>query len=74
LTEPQVIKGVDFIATLLNEGYSRKGPPAKWEIGPLGHALHALAIYDERMFGGKPGQRVAQLAKENRLPPKTMKK
>ena len=69
LAEPQVVKGVEYIAGLLNEGHN-----TKWEIGPLGHALHALALYDERMFGGKPGQRTLQLARENRIPPKTQKK
>ena len=32
-----------------------------WEIGPRGHALHALALYDERVFGSKPGDRAAVL-------------
>ena len=58
LTEPQVVKSVDYIATLLNEGHH-----IEWEIGPLGHSLHALAIYDERLFGGKPGARAQQLAR-----------
>jgi hypothetical protein len=33
----------------------------EWEIGPKGHAIHALALYDERLFGGQPGQRSEQL-------------
>jgi hypothetical protein len=73
LSDPQVIRGVDFIAHTLMDGFTKNNPPTKWEIGPLGHALHALALYDERMFGGKPGQRVAQLSKENRPQPKTIK-
>jgi hypothetical protein len=68
LNEPQVTRGIDFLARSLNEG--RK---VKWEIGPLGHALHALALYDERMFGGRPGLRATQLAREQRTPP-TFKK
>jgi hypothetical protein len=40
-----MIKAVDYVSTILlnNDRHT-------WEIGPLGHALHALAIYDERVF------------------------
>ncbi len=52
LTDPRVVKAVRFISgtMLANENHS-------WEIGPRGHALHALAIYDERVFGSRPGSR-----------------
>lgn len=46
LSDPRVVKAVDFIATILLEN-----PRRSWEIGPLGHGLHALRIYDERQFG-----------------------
>jgi hypothetical protein len=26
-------------------------PSREWKIGPLGHALHALTIYQERVWG-----------------------
>lgn len=48
LHNPQVIAAVNFLATSLDQGRNRD-----WKIGPLGHALHALAIYKERMFEGK---------------------
>ena len=48
LHNPQVIAAVDFLTTSLERGRNRD-----WKIGPLGHALHALAIYKERMFEGK---------------------
>jgi hypothetical protein len=32
------------------------------EFGPKGHALRALALYDERVFHGSPGQRKEYLA------------
>ena len=49
LPEPRATKAVDFIATaLLNE------PNRPWSIGPLGHALHALVMYDERVFQSAP--------------------
>lgn len=61
LVEPRMIHSMDYLTTALAEN-----PNEKWSIGPLGHALHALAIYDERVFGGKPGQRAEQLAEVRR--------
>jgi len=45
LDDPRMAKAIDFLATLLLED-----PNAEWKIGPLGHALHALALYDQRVF------------------------
>ncbi|MBC7853637.1 MAG: hypothetical protein IAF94_09390 [Pirellulaceae bacterium] len=59
LQDPRMVKSVDYLANLLLDGRNEK-----WAIGPLGHGLHALAIYDERVFGGKPGQRSDQLARQ----------
>ena len=61
LRDPRMIKSVRYLTHLLLDGRDEK-----WAIGPLGHGLHALAIYDERVFGGKPGQRGVQLARETR--------
>lgn len=57
LTSPRTVKSVEFLANLLWEKRDRE-----WEVGPKGHALHALALYDERVFGGRPGQRRIELA------------
>lgn len=57
LVEPRMVKSVAYLTSLLWENRQEK-----WGIGPLGHGLHALAIYDERVFGGTPGQRAAELA------------
>ena len=46
LRQPRVVRGVYFIANTL--GQSRY---QDWPVGPLGHALHALILYDERVFG-----------------------
>jgi hypothetical protein len=59
LGDPRVVKAVDYLAGLLLEHRQRD-----WEIGPKGHALHALAIYDERVFGRKPGQRTFRVIPE----------
>lgn len=62
LTDPRVIRSVDFLASLL-----LSDPYGAWNIGPQGHSLHALALYDERVFGGKPGgERSTELARELR--------
>ncbi|MEX2112186.1 MAG: hypothetical protein WD845_03325 [Pirellulales bacterium] len=45
LTDPRMAKAVDYVATLLETNSKHT-----WEIGPLGHGLHALAIYDSRLF------------------------
>ena len=45
LRDPRVEQTVDFIATLLI-----RNPNKQWSIGPLGHALHALKMYDDRVF------------------------
>ncbi len=57
LVEPRMIKSVSYLTNLLTEHRDEK-----WGIGPLGHGLHALAMYDERVFGGKPGTRAVELA------------
>lgn len=45
LQQPQMIKAVDYLSGILIDGKDHT-----WEIGPLGHALHALRIYDRRVF------------------------
>jgi hypothetical protein len=57
LVEPRMIKSVSYLTDLLTDHRDEK-----WGIGPLGHGLHALALYDERIFGGKPGTRAIELA------------
>ena len=46
LYEPRVVAAAEFLsAALLRE------PSREWKLGPLGHALHALNIYQERAWG-----------------------
>ncbi|MCE9556937.1 MAG: hypothetical protein K8T91_26615 [Planctomycetes bacterium] len=47
LQERRMFKAVDYLATLLDEN-----PDMNWKVGPLGHALHALNMYDSFVFGG----------------------
>jgi hypothetical protein len=57
LHDPRTCRAVDFLASMLLEH-----PQRSWSIGPLGHAMHALVMYDQRAFvsPNAPTQRLAQ--------------
>lgn len=56
LTSPKVVQAVNYLTTILE-----KNPRHQWSIGPKGHALHALVLYDQLVFGAKPGDRSAEI-------------
>lgn len=58
LDDPRLLRGVQYIAQLL-KGRSQED----WHPGAMGHALHALSIYEQRTLGVEPGQRSLRLAK-----------
>jgi hypothetical protein len=66
LDDPRLLRAARFLTDLLWYGRDRK-----WEIGPKGHGLHALVLYDERVFGGRPGptrsEEFARILDVNRL-------
>jgi len=46
LYDPRIVAAAEFLArSLVRE------PSREWKIGPMGHALHALTIYQERAWG-----------------------
>ena len=45
LYQPKIVRAVDYVASLMIRDYRHD-----WEVGPLGHATHALVLYDERVF------------------------
>ncbi len=45
LRDPRMVKAVDYLASSLLSDTERT-----WEVGPRGHALHALRIYNRRVF------------------------
>lgn len=69
LRDPKMVKSVTYLTNLLLDGRNEK-----WSIGPLGHGLHALAIYDERVFGNKPGTRKLELAGRRVMPQQPVKR
>ena len=46
LYDPRVVSAAEFLCRALS-----REPSREWKIGPLGHALHALNIYQERAWG-----------------------
>lgn len=56
LTKPEMVESITYLKALMSEHRDRD-----WAVGPKGHALRALALYDERVFGGQPGRRKTQL-------------
>jgi hypothetical protein len=46
LYEPRILAAVEFLSSAL-----AREPSREWKIGPMGHALHALTIYQERVWG-----------------------
>ncbi|MEI7782036.1 MAG: hypothetical protein WCJ18_08955, partial [Planctomycetota bacterium] len=46
LYDSRVVAATEFLARAL-----AREPSREWKIGPLGHALHALTIYQERAWG-----------------------
>ncbi|MEW4453933.1 hypothetical protein AB1L30_14760 [Bremerella sp. JC817] len=56
LTSPEVVRAVNYVTTILEQN-----PRHDWSIGPRGHALHALVLYDQLVFGTKPGSRTQEI-------------
>lgn len=66
LSDPRFERGVAYVAGLL-EGKQQ----SEWHRGALGHSLHALSIYEQRVLGVEPGERSERLAagrEESRSP------
>ena len=61
ITDPKMVKAVDYLAGLL-----LRGKESGWKVGPLGHALHALNIYNDRVFkdAAKPRTLASQTTKK----------
>jgi hypothetical protein len=45
MRDPRVLKAVDFVSSSL-----LANPNHTWSIGPLGHALHSLVIFHQRLY------------------------
>lgn len=58
LSDPRLVRAVNYLADILLEE-----PDREWSIGPLGHGLHALALYNERVFKAKASEPIARRAR-----------
>ena len=68
LDDDRVVRAVRYLTDLLWTGRGHE-----WEIGPLGHALHALSIYESRRFDNQAARRRAELARRERDRRKAMR-
>jgi len=50
LAHPRVMQAANYLASIMLSDPSRD-----WEIGPLGHAIHALSLYDQRLHEAMQG-------------------
>ena len=57
LNDPRITRGIEF---LLSQIYDHR--EHDWPIGPRGHSLRALALYNKRVFGVPTGQIKSHLA------------
>lgn len=61
LQDPRLVAAVNCLNEIMWRNRNNK-----LEIGPQGHALHALILYQQRLYGAKPGQRNLKLATQPR--------
>ena len=57
LNDPRIVRALQFLVANL---YDRRDHD--WPIGPRGHALRAMNLYDQRFFGATAGKQRQQLA------------
>jgi hypothetical protein len=58
LADPRLVRSLELLVSQL---YDRRDQD--WPIGPRGHAIRALALYEQRVYGGRLGERHQQLAR-----------
>jgi hypothetical protein len=62
LHDPRLARAVSYVAKVLEDNRQNR-----WHRGALGHAIHALSIYEQRVLGAKPGQRLARSSSRRRI-------
>ena len=58
LRDPRIVASVGWLLSTLEQNANYK-----WEVGPKGHALRALILYDRFVFGGTVGGITTQVAR-----------
>ncbi len=64
LQSPQMIRAVNYLASTM---HNERGH--EWQVGPKGHALRALAMYYQRVFGSSTPWRETIEARSAQQPP-----
>ena len=64
LRDPRFERGVLYVTQLLEQSRGQK-----LHRGGMGHALHGLAIYEQRVLGTEPGERYARLVQNGTAMP-----
>ena len=67
LLEDRVVRAAEYLTDIMHD---KKG--SDWEVGPLGHALHSLAIYDSRVFKPYDHHDLADIVAAGRAAPGTI--
>jgi hypothetical protein len=57
LEDPRLVRSIDILTQWLSQNRYYD-----WGKGPMAHAVRALSLYDERVYGGEPGKRTLKLA------------
>ncbi|MCA9192720.1 MAG: hypothetical protein KDB03_13185 [Planctomycetales bacterium] len=63
LKSPRITLSIDFLLQTIG-----KNPGYDWPIGPRGHALRALALYNQRVYGAEFGQMQKFIANSSATP------
>jgi hypothetical protein len=58
LQDPRIMQSIEYLTDLMMKNRNRD-----WEVGQRGHALRALALYDQRVFGGELGRLEERLSR-----------
>jgi hypothetical protein len=61
LRDPRFERAVNYVADVLE-----KNQQSRLHRGALGHSLHALSIYEHRVLGAEPGERLARSNQQQR--------
>lgn len=63
LRDARMVKAVDYLTNLMWTHRNNR-----WEVGPKGHAIRALSLYDQRVYGGKLGLGVGERIADYGMP------
>ncbi|HWB13763.1 MAG TPA: hypothetical protein VG826_31345 [Pirellulales bacterium] len=63
LTDPRMLRAVDFLSTMLSNDSEKE-----WPIGTLGHGLHSLAMFNERVLKDHPSASGSMARRRARSP------